>query len=347
MTAVQPALLRAAESVTVLSPFVYRINTPRGPLTRNLVSFAGDTPEKETVLNALAVDLYVSFYCSSPTTDSSEPVAFSEDPAFVAALSAANCGQGNLDADWRIVRRGADGHIEASRYGLTVWALPDEVAPQVPNLPDNSLCRIKLPKEFRGMSPGFYMALGDAPTEDRLSSPRESRFYFNLRAQGAVEFMRIATTLLNAAGTPFRLKVGNHPDSYDRTDAAVLYVSLRTAAGAGDVLEHLYSRVAPFLDDECPAYTLCLAPGLGCADDPATGESFGQHRSRLVASALLLASGSNTPDDIRSRVAATFAAAGLDAARPHLSPPFHDVYQQLSQRKWSVIELESHRIPHR
>jgi hypothetical protein len=38
-----------------------------------------------------------------------------------------------------------------------------------------------------------------------------------------------------------------------------------------------------------PVFTKFLAPGLGLAEDPGQGDSFGQHRCRLLADAMILA----------------------------------------------------------
>src|SRR5262249_49841937 len=47
-----------------------------------------------------------------------------------------------------------------------------------------------------------------------------------------------------------------------------------------------YNEIAWTLKDAVPAFTRRIAGGLGFAEDPGTGESFGQHRCRLLAEAL-------------------------------------------------------------
>ena len=80
---------------------------------------------------------------------------------------------------------------------------------------------LALTAELLGMSPGFYMALSNAEFPSK-GSRGLVRFYWHVNADGAVQLMRLATTALNEAGLPFRLKALSEPSGYTRCDAAVL-----------------------------------------------------------------------------------------------------------------------------
>ena len=73
---------------------------------------------------------------------------------------------------------------------------------------------------------------------------------------------------------------------YDRTDVAVLYLPKCMTRFVFGLLPELWSDLREHLGDAVPFFSRSLAPGLGFAEDPGNGESFGQHRCRLVAEAV-------------------------------------------------------------
>ncbi len=87
-------------------------------------------------------------------------------------------------------------------------------------------------------------------------------------------------------------------------------------------VRELYTRLARDLDSPTPAFTKVLAPGLGFAQHPQGGPSFGMSRSRLVAEALVRGYelGSDTAEDRLTALRRAFAAEGLDLDAPHLGP---------------------------
>ncbi len=139
--------------------------------------------------------------------------------------------------------------------------------------------------------------------------------------------MTAATSLLNAAGLPFQLKVLRDPDAYHRADAGVLYLRPRHCEAAVDVVGRIHARVASRLRPDVPLFTLRLADGLGFAEGSMPSLSFGQERCRLVAEAL--ADSFDRGERERDARAATLAGAcrrrGLDPLRPHLRPGGRDI----------------------
>jgi hypothetical protein len=151
-----------------------------------------------------------------------------------------------------------------------------------------AMLSIRLPKEYLNMSPGYYMAIGDNafPQED---SDGITRIYWNLTAPGAISLIHHATSMLNRAGVPYRLKVINDPSLYIRCDAGVLYVPRNHYMTAREIIEHVYNKIADDLKSGIPAFTKPLARGIGLAEDPGKGESFGLNRCGILAEGIIRA----------------------------------------------------------
>jgi len=88
------------------------------------------------------------------------------------------------------------------------------------------------------------------------------------------------------------------------------------------MLAHVAVTVASRLRPRTPAFTLALAPGVGLAESPATGESFGEHRCRLVADGIVGADERGVaPGDARvEAVIENFAKSGVKIDAPYLEP---------------------------
>jgi hypothetical protein len=82
------------------------------------------------------------------------------------------------------------------------------------------------------------------------------------------------------------------------------------------------------LEPGIPAFTKSLAPGLGLAEDPGEGQSFGEHRCHLLAEALIATheSGLRSLPERTRVVADRFERAGLDLAAVFLNPGSRDQY---------------------
>jgi hypothetical protein len=179
--------------------------------------------------------------------------------------------------------------------------------------------RLHAPRESLNLQPGYYYAFGEMLDElaEQLSV---IRFYFNCRADSAASLLGAISSGLNRFQVPFRIKALLRPEHYDRTDSMVLYVAARYFGITSRVIELIREKVA--LSPSVPLFTKRLWPGIGVAVEPATGESFGLHRCRLVAEGIVDA-WRDGKQDVPLRlgaVAARFAAAGLDLTRPYLGP---------------------------
>ena len=268
---------------------------------------------RDHLVHSLAEQLYRDFYVRGRA----EPAQWtSTSPTvtlrtFEAALSAANCGRGYVDGGWQL-RAVERGWAVVAKDGLELTMNRSEVLGD----DDGEAVALRMPKELLRIAPGFYTACGDTSPEVLGTEPL-LRLYWHLSPSGAIPFVSTATRRLNAARIAFRLKVLNDPGSFNRCDAGVIYLNgsqaWRAAAQAvhDDVAGHLLPRI--------PAFTESLAPGLGMAQDPGTGESFGQHRCRLLADGLVSAfeRGTTGADATTAVIAARFDRDGIDLDAPH------------------------------
>jgi Lanthionine synthetase C-like protein/HopA1 effector protein family len=322
MTPVHPDLMTVIDAVTIVSPTRHVV---LGRVRDSAPAGADPAPGAPALLPLLEADLYTRLY-ARPVGDAAAPADLPAQRDFLAALSAANSGRGTWDPGWVFRAVEADGRLAVVKYGLTFWAPPGAVrfrggAPRA-----GEPCWVWVAKEFRHLMPGFYFAVGDGEPSD--GAEPLVRFYWHLTPGGAVAYMAAVTSALNARGVPFCAKVLSDPAQYLRANAGYLYLGRRHYAGLGDVLQTVYQRVAAHLRPEVPLFTKRLAPGLGVAEDPLNGLSFGQHRCRLVAQALWRSflQGDRTREAGAATLAAVFREAGRDPESPYLEPGSTDDY---------------------
>lgn len=304
------------------------------------------------VLTSLQDQLYANFYSKAAAYPSFEAehqaVSRVQVTAFVERLSEANGGAGYFEPGWEVLRTD-HAWADVGRSGLAIRVRPADC-----RLPENAswtvgqLVSVRMPKELRGRAPGCYVAMGDAWLPD--GAWRDVvRLYWNVTAEGAVDLTRSATRLLNRAGLPFQLKVVTQLTRFSRCDSGVLYLRQRDYPAARRTLERLHGELAPSLRAPVPALTKPLAPGLGLAEDPGNGLSFGEHRCLLLADALIRAYelGKTSVHDRLRVVVERFGDEGIDLARPYLNPDSEDAYElaALDERRPPLVALPWTRSP--
>jgi hypothetical protein len=290
----------------------------------------GGTDARERLVRRIAERLHEDFFSAgAPRPRHGGPVtAPDEGGEFVRALSQANGGRGAWQGGWRIAAPAEDGALRVVRADGLALLAPDEHvrAEDEDEAVAGARATVLLPKELRGLSPGFYIALGDSgsPTGDGLAG-----LYWNVAAAGAVTLVARVGYALNGAGLPFAFELLGNPARYGRGDAAVLLVARTDVAAVTKLLRPLLRALGPHLAAEAPAFTKPLTRGLALAEAPAGTTRFGEQRCRLLAEAIVSAdkAGARTADARLAIVAEHFAAAGVSLDAPYLQPGSIDAYE--------------------
>jgi class II lanthipeptide synthase len=325
-------IARALAATNVVSPTTFTWFGARSPELAHEVAVAmSEGSARAYLVYNLRDQLYADFYCAGEPRPRLDLPALDSLPGtspFIQRLSEANAGTFAREPGWAFVRE-TDGVVVVTRNGLSLWAHPAEVYPVAnASLSPGAAVGVLMPKELLRLSPGFYMALGEAEFPVDGSEPLV-RFYWNLRPEGAEALIGMLTQRLNGASIAFRLKVVSEPARYSRCDAGVLYALQEQYDAVAKIVSEVYTSLAPVLKPATPALTKWLAPGLGLAEDPAGSlTSFGMSRCQLLAEAIARAAeaGAQAPHQRLAAVEQRFAEAGIGFDAPYLNAGSSDRY---------------------
>lgn len=246
-------------------------------------------------------------------------------------LQRANQSPDYWDAAWSVYQLGTNGTVMVQKGERSRTVIAGEyVSNKIPGMPPQTGDQLSV-RVFPGshlLQDGFYFAfsktLGDQFDEYELL-----RFYFNLQASGACELLAAVTRTLNQYLLPFRFKTLQDGAAYRRADAAVLYVAKRHYAQVANLVLQMADRLQPYLRSAIPLFCKELAPGIGVAEDPGSGESFGMHRCRLLAQAVLRAwqGGAQQSTARMQMLRQIFQEQGLQLDKPYLNPRSRDLFE--------------------
>ena len=284
---------------------------------------AGPTAE-----SALANAIYARCY-TRPAGPESRVVDDAADRDFRRLLSSASQDGAVWEPGWHLEPGGAVGHVTVVRYGVRFTARPGEVRGAANAVHQRTPCMVRVPTTYERLLPGFYLVVGSS--ERTASSDADEaivRLYWHLRSDVACAWLADVSRVFDAAKLPYRAKVLASPTAYRRADAGVLYMARSDFRRARPLIAEIHARVEARLRDGVPLFTKRLAPGLGIAEDPGTGQSFGEDRCRLIAHALLTSfrDGRLDAGAKLATIDATFRSRGLDPRRPHLVAGSKDAY---------------------
>jgi hypothetical protein len=157
---------------------------------------------------------------------------------------------------------------------------------------------------------GWWRTWGDYWTPPR-TRPGSARLLLTPRPDRLAEFVSTVTGRLLPERLPWSLACAIDPRRIARYGCAVLDVPSLDAVPPG-----LLDELAPLLRPVAPPLCLPLAPGVGAAEYPDNGMTFGEHRCHLVALALRHPSSARQP---LSSIATVFNAYGINPAAPYRS----------------------------
>ena len=157
---------------------------------------------------------------------------------------------------------------------------------------------------------GWWRTWGEhwTPPRGRRGSVR---LMLTPRPDCLAEFVTTVTDRMLAGRTPWSLACATDPWRIARTGYAVLDLP-----GLDDVPSKLLDDLAGLLRPTAPPLCLPIALGVGAAEYPDNGMTFGEHRCHLVA--LGLRHRRRVRDPLSS-IATVFTAYGIDPAEPHRS----------------------------
>jgi len=156
------------------------------------------------------------------------------------------------------------------------------------------------------------------PIADRLV-----RMYWNCPPRTAARLVAEITRAFDAVPhVPYMLKTAAIAQHGGRADALVLYTGPHGFATVEDDLRRIATLSAIELRPETPRMTLRLVAGVGLAEGPIDGGSFGQARCGIVAEVVRSHPRPRQPDSAALRMALgeAFRERGLDPERPYLEP---------------------------
>ncbi|KGN31721.1 hypothetical protein N802_02835 [Knoellia sinensis KCTC 19936] len=159
---------------------------------------------------------------------------------------------------------------------------------------------------------------------DRRNVPDElDRVYLRVRAGKTASLVNVVTSALghaNSRSCAWLLKVAAIPDELTRADGCVLYVA---GADRERVRAMVADRVTGLTQGSPPPLTETVADGVGWAEDPGTGESFGEVRCAAIAAAYERVLSARAPSDAVSadewldEVAQEFRRRAIQPRSPH------------------------------
>jgi len=245
-------------------------------------------------------------------------------PPLPGLLRAAHAGSDRWQDGWRTLRADRHGVVVAWQDGRSPQALPRGDYTHAVNTKDAGDRAGLLPRPGERLmvldrrdsigDDGWWRTWG--ATWDPHNPPTDLvvRIYFSLRTEHLARVTsEITSTLLDAA-EPWLLKIALDATTLRRPDAAVLYLPVESLNRLSDPLSQVVRRLRPALRRAVPPLTHQVAPGVATAAEPADGLSFGEHRCGVIARALTSVRASWAP---LSTIAAAFADAGVDPARPY------------------------------
>lgn len=336
---IRPRLCKLLEAIHVESPAVI-----------HFADLPVITPVKDPATGAIsqtvAEQLSTLIYCYGYSHEFTGPVAGTPaalamqgtganevvlDRVLVDRVSAANTTQDRVDGIWKVYRSDPNGSVHVEKNGFFRLVAPGQyLRNEAFHRPVAVGDRVKLlvHRESRDIQTGFYYVFGETLSSDH-DDALLCRFYFNTTPAQAPELVEELSRSFNRFGVPFRLKCLTNPAHYNRQDAMVCYIARRYLNVSLRLLVQRRERLVSLMQAGAPLFTKELMSGLGAADEPGGGKSFGQHRSDLVAQGILEAAshGDQTTAGRLEAMAKGFAAQGLSISRPHCSERMIDQYQ--------------------
>lgn len=329
MWTIQQDLEHVVDAISIVSPAMFLFRGEPVHVTPGPVQPIPGLPYHPLPQMPLARELQAVIYarCYAQRIEDEPAHAaspFVPDPSFVASLSAKNRTQSRWEGGWSVYAMGQGGQISLQKGDRQRFAVPGEflshgtpgVAPQM-----GTIVSVFVPRESTSAQPGFYFVYGET-LSDVWDEHNLLRFYFHAPSVSVPGLIAYLTGALNDRQAPFKLKALSEPALYPRTDAMVVYLAKRYYELTVRLVREMPPELAMELRASTPLFTWPVQPGVGLAEDPNTGESFGMHRCRLMAEGLVEAwrQSQTTTEGRLQAVAERFVQERFNLEQPHLNP---------------------------
>lgn len=306
------------DAVYVYSPAEYAIGSQRFTITPEI-----------PLSSALTGKFYEHCYSTEFALPLRAAAPTAEARDLLPELSRANRTPEHWDFGWKAYQIAPNGGVYAQKDTQARLFWPGEfLALDTPGAAQaGSWGRVFLAKEDARSQPGFYVVTpAVAPSlEDQYSFVR---FYWNIGPESAPPLVRAVSERFHQLRVPYSFKTLRYSSAYSRADAAVLYVGRKYYTIASRLVAEIYPMLKDGMEPNVPLFAKALAPGLGFAEDPSGGESFGTSRSRMLAESVIRAY-QQRKQSARARMAelaALFEENGWSLETPHLCLSSVDLY---------------------
>jgi hypothetical protein len=263
----------------------------------------------------LAAHIYATWY-AAPLERDDAPSDLPDDLA--AMLRAAHAGGDRWEGGWAVAHAAVDGRAVVVRDGeQRLLDRCDYLVPERVGIVASTGATVLAPdrRELLDADAGWWYTHHEHWSLAAPDGPLV-RVYWNVGPGAVALLVQQVTQLLPQHGMPWMLKCAVDRESYNRADSAVLFLQRDGLERLRTLVDDLGTALADVLRAGAPPLTLRVAPGVAVADDPGTGESFGEHRCRLIAEGVLAAP---SPDAQLTSVAERFREDGVPADRPYVS----------------------------
>ncbi len=293
------------------------LGAPRSRISADLLAAARLVRSRSELDDAGAAELlYRDWYLQADPTDGAEvlgqPDPVDIDPA--AAYRAAHALDNHYEHGWTARRLGPAGQVLVERDGDTRVVARADVLPLSrrllpPRVGDT--VRVAARRDLLDDAGWWFTFFGGTqPPAQPL------RVYWAVRRAAAPQLVAALSALL-AAGPPSVLKVGATPALLGRPDAAVLYAPAAWVTARHRSLQAVADQLGNGLAHRVPRLALLLSPGVAVAEEPGSGDSFGEHRCAILARAARRLPSECDEDGLLIGLRAALADAEVDPVAPY------------------------------
>lgn len=255
--------------------------------------------------------LYQNWYISpegSPANDAAAPPC----EMIAAGLNAIVDAQSAWSNGWIVMATDADGGCLAAKGAARRWASVGRYCTEDrPGLPPAPGDRISIPDMLAWHDDATDQWASQSPAPPRTALVR---LYLNAGPCGIGHAIERLISRFGDEQIAFRMKCPANVAGFGRADALTVYLERDAWRRHEPMVRSWAEELEPVLRPGRPALTRPIAFGVAFAEDPDGGQSFGQHRCNILASAIV--ERWHRPGDRPAHLASALVDAGIAADEP-------------------------------